>query len=193
MPIFLSFLKDLLCRQNGILKKFTDRFNHCIVDSCIVVIMSHGEENFWIQTSDCESMSDDYAHLVHLWEDVFPRFNNQYLPIMRNKPKLFIVQSCRGERVHRRIRITPAVNFQHRIQTDSGRSQLALNKYYEHHPEFNHMMVLQSTLPGYVSIRHEEKGSPFIQIACQIFQQFGKQLTLSEMVPEVKMIFLRIK
>ncbi len=157
------------------------------MDACVVAIMSHGEENFWIQTSDCESMTDDYAHLVHLWEEIFPRFNNQYFPMMRNKPKIFIIQSCRGEKPFRRIKVVPA-SLPRRLQYDSGRLRMAhddSSDYEENHPEFNHIMILQSTIPGYVSTRDEERGSPFIQTICSVFWKFGRRASLAEMIPEV--------
>lgn len=148
--------------------------------------MSHGEDNFWFQTSDCESIGNDYAHLVHMWDDVFPRFNNQYFPMMRNKPKIFIIQSCRGDRLHRRVQVTPVATHFRRspsIQYDSVSRRRV--DCLENHPEFNHMMVLQSTLPGYVSVRHEIKGSPFIQILCEVFKTYGRKKTLMDMIPEV--------
>ena len=48
--------------------------------------MSHGEEGF-IKMKDGEKVS---------LEDIFEMFNNKNCPALQEKPKIFIIQACRG-------------------------------------------------------------------------------------------------
>lgn len=48
--------------------------------------MSHGEKGF-IKMKDGEKVS---------LEDIFEMFNNKNCPALQEKPKIFIIQACRG-------------------------------------------------------------------------------------------------
>ncbi|KAH9383233.1 hypothetical protein HPB48_024312 [Haemaphysalis longicornis] len=73
-------MKDLLRRVS---KAESHRFADCLV----VILMSHGEERF-IYGSDGEKL--------HLRNDVYRTFNNEECPALKKKPKIFLVQACRG-------------------------------------------------------------------------------------------------
>ncbi|XP_077508544.1 caspase-14-like [Amblyomma americanum] len=56
-------------------------------DCLVVVLMSHGRQNYIYGV--------DFKPL-HLYEDIYERFNNENCPALQGKPKLFFVQACRG-------------------------------------------------------------------------------------------------
>lgn len=56
------------------------------VDSCIVIIMSHGRDEKSFFTSD---------NLYLSVNEVVERFSNRECPALKGKPKIFIFQYCR--------------------------------------------------------------------------------------------------
>lgn len=56
------------------------------VDSLIVVLMSHGSDQFIVGT---DNQKINVLDLVKL-------FNGDHCPAMINKPKLFLINACRG-------------------------------------------------------------------------------------------------
>ncbi|CAL4255171.1 unnamed protein product, partial [Meganyctiphanes norvegica] len=84
------------------------------VDSCIIVIMSHGDkEGFY--TKDHKRISIDYV--IH-------KFSNTNCPLLKDKPKIFILQFCRGSEVDEGVVIYDGTV----IQTDSSNIGVAVPK-----------------------------------------------------------------
>ncbi|CAL4217002.1 unnamed protein product, partial [Meganyctiphanes norvegica] len=67
--------------------EFTQRKDLRNVDSTVVIIMSHGNENYFF-TQDGGNISFDY---------IINRFNNHNCPELKGKPKFFIFDCCRGD------------------------------------------------------------------------------------------------
>ena len=67
------------------LTKFTSDKRHKDVHSCIVIIMSHGDKDYFI-TSDNEEIE---------YREIYNMFTNDKCPFLQGKPKLLIFQSCR--------------------------------------------------------------------------------------------------
>ena len=68
------------------LRDFAQLPQHSTVDSCVVVLLTHGLEG-QIYGSD--------AKLINLTE-VFGFFDGNVCPNLQGKPKFFLVQACRG-------------------------------------------------------------------------------------------------
>lgn len=64
-------------------------------DSCVVVILSHGTKH-GLQGVDSTGRDDDGTTVPV--EDLVAFFNRDNCPALRLKPKLFLIQACRGER-----------------------------------------------------------------------------------------------
>ncbi|XP_040335788.1 caspase-14-like isoform X4 [Herpailurus yagouaroundi] len=75
----------------GKISSFRDGLNEIKDDvgCCLVTLMSHGEKGF-IKMKDGERVS---------LEDIFEMFNNKNCPALQEKPKIFIIQACRGDHV----------------------------------------------------------------------------------------------
>lgn len=82
--ICYPILQDLLEK----ITSFRDELNEIKdnIGCCLVTLMSHGEEGF-IKMKDGEKVS---------LEDIFEMFNNKNCPALQEKPKIFIIQACRG-------------------------------------------------------------------------------------------------
>ena len=87
---------DLLKPHTGHISKFLDQFKVKNVDCCIVVVMSHGSEGYFM-TVDPEKHSNSDSNRVGIWNELLPLFNNRQCPQLVEKPKIFIIQACRGD------------------------------------------------------------------------------------------------
>ncbi|XP_016112666.1 caspase-1-A-like [Sinocyclocheilus grahami] len=82
---------------DGKVKNFSKRYEHRDADSTFVVIMSHGER---IQNKDAilgvhydpDLHPDDYFFV----EDIFTHLNSVNCPALIDKPKVILIQACRG-------------------------------------------------------------------------------------------------
>lgn len=68
-------------------RKFAKHPDHQLLDSCVVVVLSHGHYDNFVG-SDCAFLS------VH---DFITCFNAVNAPLLRGKPKIFFFQACRGK------------------------------------------------------------------------------------------------
>lgn len=71
------------------LRDFAQLAHHKSVDSCVVILLTHGLEG-QIYGSD--------AKLINLSE-VFNFFDGNFCPGLQGKPKFFLVQACRGGKI----------------------------------------------------------------------------------------------
>lgn len=159
------------------IKEFSKRDDLRKVDSCFVIVTSHGtedeENNTEIQGTDYHSASRQANYEKVLCTEVCDYFTAEACPQLAEKPKIFIFQLCRGKRKQKGVahcRITtdtcvvkptdePSLEILH-IQTTRN---------------YSDMLVVQSTLPGYVSYRDSITGSWFIQILCKVFMNHAHE------------------
>lgn len=152
---------DLKHPTEGILRKFRDQFlpGHEDVDACLVAIMSHGTGNL-IRTSD---PGDTY---IDLKEEIIKPFNNSFCRQLINKPKIFIVQACRGDSRDRgaiRTEQDGKIMADIRPQSPPGNFCPApTNGSGELLPSNEDILVCYSTVPGYVANRDTERGTWYI-------------------------------
>ena len=80
-------------------------------------------------------------------------FNAEWCPSLANKPKIFLVQACRGSQKGE----FPGPNADN-ILSDSTLSRSRL-------PKESDFLLAYSSVPGYVSFRMPDSGSFFIQVS----------------------------
>lgn len=74
-----------------------DVHNH--VDSCVMAILSHGDLDGMVYGVDCVRVN---------FKEMYGCFGSDKCPQLQDKPKLFILQACRGQRC-KLILIRPCV------------------------------------------------------------------------------------
>ncbi|GBP56820.1 Caspase Dronc [Eumeta japonica] len=126
------------------------------VDCVFVVVSSHGYERR--ATSDTDIRCSD-GGLVSSYA-IIERFNNHRCPKLKNIPKIFIFQICRGTNMDL---LSPPIHMFHpndRVEADGSSIQV---------PLYSDILIVHSTLPGFSSYRDQLLGSFYIQALCEVF------------------------
>lgn len=111
-------------------------------DSCLIFfIMSHGSNGKIFATDGPEIELSEFI-------DPFRNQKNIATKTMKDKPKLFFIQACRV------------------VHTDRNKASAATLKTFQN--EEADFLFSYSTVEGYKAIRHEEKGSWYIQGLCDL-------------------------
>ncbi|XP_031206012.1 caspase-14 [Mastomys coucha] len=130
------------------------------VSCAFVVLMAHGEEGL---------LKGEDEKMVRL-EDLFEVLNNKNCKALRGKPKVYIIQACRGE--HRDL------------GEELGGDEVAVIKNNPQTiPTYTDAIHIYSTVEGYLSYRHDEKGSGFIQTLTDVF--VNRKGSILELIEEV--------
>ncbi|XP_006162341.1 caspase-14 [Tupaia chinensis] len=117
------------------------------VSCAFVVLMAHGEEGV---------LEGEDGKFVKL-DNLFEALNNKNCQALRAKPKVYIVQACRGE------------------QRDSGERvggegvTLIKKDRPQTIPTYTDALHIYSTMEGFIAYRHDQKGSYFIQTLTDVF------------------------
>lgn len=123
------------------------------IGCCIVTLMSHGEQGF-IKMKDGEKVS---------LEKIFEMFNNKNCPALQRKPKIFIIQACRGEKVD------------YGVETDDEPMDSDDVKEKRRLPTFSDYFIVYPTQPNYVALRHPSNGSVMIEEMIEVFKDYGNR------------------
>ncbi|XP_063409571.1 caspase-6-like [Mytilus trossulus] len=140
------------------------------VDSLIVVLMSHGNNEF-ILGVDCERLN-----VI----DLIKKFNADHCPAMMGKPKMFIVNACRGDEQDSNPTSGSIPPCFDKTETDAGPISLDRRQ-----PANSDLLIAYSTFPGYVSFRDEEQGSWFIQCLEEVFRESASEEHVMDMLTQV--------
>lgn len=169
--------KDLKCEE---FKKVIDDFINLTksdkLDSVFVFIMTHGMRNdsnpreVELQMSDSGTINSDW---------ISDRFTSVYSKHLADIPKVIFIQACRGRKF----------DFGYWFEINSGHENLV---YYDNtdavktpKPLYSNLLVVFSTLPGFVAIRNPDTGAPFIQELCRVINKKSKTSHLQDMINEV--------
>ncbi|XP_038106416.1 caspase-6 [Culex quinquefasciatus] len=147
-------------------------------DSLMVFFLTHGEQNDRLVARD---------ETFHLYEFI-EHFTPAALPAMAGKPKLFVVQACRGGRLDRGVQLQSLVSglastLVTRFRFDTGSfvgANLVGGRRYTcpvqdnrifSYPEFADFLIAMSSHHGHVSFRNAQ-GSWYIQELCNVIESF---------------------
>uniref|UniRef100_A0A8C0TAV6 Caspase-14-like n=3 Tax=Canis lupus TaxID=9612 RepID=A0A8C0TAV6_CANLF len=128
------------------------------VGCCLITLMSHGENGF-IKMEDGEKVN---------LQDIFEMFNNKNCPALQEKPKIFIIQACRGER-----RDSGVETDDEPMESDDVSEKRRL-------PTFSDYFIIYPTQADHVALRHPRTGSVMIEAMSEVFKQYGNKWHIAD-------------
>ncbi|GFY59644.1 caspase-2 [Trichonephila inaurata madagascariensis] len=145
------------------LKKFKEQNKWSFVDSCVLIILSHGD-------------SDGYQDIIYGTDstyvkkaDIYQMFDNANCESLQFKPKMFFFQACRGTDEDSGGYVTEATDAAKKVKI----------------PSMSDLLVAHSTLPNHLSYRDLKKGSWFCQDLVQVFSEDYETQDLETMLKTV--------
>ncbi|XP_023620676.1 caspase-1-like [Myotis lucifugus] len=164
-----------------VLVAFAARPEHRTSDSTFLVFMSHG-----LLDRLCGTQHSDENPDVLPYDTIFRIFNNRNCPSLKDKPKVIIVQACRGEnRGELWVSDSPAAVTDSSSQSPENLEDDAV---YKAHVEKDFIAFCSST-PHNVSWRDTSKGSLFITQLIRCFQMYSWHWHLEEVFRKVQLSF----
>ncbi|XP_011202747.2 caspase-3 [Bactrocera dorsalis] len=131
--------------------------DHSENDCFVLVVMSHGAEG--------RIFASDMSYPVErLWQP----FLGDNCKSLINKPKIFFLQACRGERLDKPVVFSEFSVMTRQIGGPSQTEEIPPVITYAI-PNTADMLVMYSTFEKYYSFRNVENGSWFIQSLCDVF------------------------
>ncbi|NXI93128.1 CASP1 protein, partial [Psophia crepitans] len=168
----------------AVMKDFADHKEHWTSDSTFLVFMSHG-----VRAGLCGTKSRDETTDILSLDTIYERFNNKHCQALLGKPKVVIVQSCRG-RKKGSVMVSdsadpamPTLSLAHRIPEG-----LEDDAICEVHLESD-FAALHSSTPDTVSWRSPITGSVFIQHLIEEFRNHASNSDLQEIFRKVQYSF----
>lgn len=136
--------------------------DHTHNDCFLCVILTHGDDGGVIYGTDGNIPLDDLIAYV------LPNKCKN----LAGKPKLFFVQACRGTKLDKGMEVHDALGF----GPTMGAQKI---------PLWADMLIAYSSVPGYYSWRNCKNGSWFIQSVASVFERFGQELEIHQLMTKV--------
>ena len=108
-------------------------------------------------------------------QEVIETFSSKRCPTLIGKPKIFIIQACRGRRYNQAVELDDR-NDEQCDMIDSGATV---------HPNISDYLVAYSTIPGHVSFRNAKNGSVFIHNLVKVFRKHATNEDVITMLERV--------
>jgi len=158
---------------------------HQEADMAVVVILSHGKDGV-VYAADGQSINMEY---------IYEFFNNRNCPLLRGKPKFFIVQACRGDRPDQGVDTSEPSTAppspektlsQSKKRRAEGLDAIACtpdpSDIARARPTWEDMIIAYSTIPGYASLRDHDKGTWFVQSLVEVFMNHAHDTELVDLL-----------
>uniref|UniRef100_A0AAX7VNX5 Caspase a n=1 Tax=Astatotilapia calliptera TaxID=8154 RepID=A0AAX7VNX5_ASTCA len=172
--------RNLTVKIEEALQKFSKHPHLVHTDSVFVVIMSHGSLQ-GVCGTDCKPFEI---------ENIYKSLNTQNCPALHNKPKVIIIQACRGDEAG--LVVLPDEDLAKANITQQNSSLFASGRNIETdavvHKEKDFISLLSCT-PNTTSYRDESYGSYFIQYIVEIFKEFADVDHIEELFRKVMQRF----
>uniref|UniRef100_A0AAZ3SLX9 Caspase-6 n=1 Tax=Oncorhynchus tshawytscha TaxID=74940 RepID=A0AAZ3SLX9_ONCTS len=138
-----------------------------MADCFLCVFLSHGE-------NECVFARDGKLSI----RDLTHTFKGDRCPSLVCKPKIFIFQACRGDKHDEPV--SPIVDV---VDCEVHANQLVVDVGTVHTlPAGADFLMCYSVAEGYFSHRETLNGSWYIQDLCEVLQEYGTRLEITEMM-----------
>ncbi|KAG7333657.1 hypothetical protein KOW79_002064 [Hemibagrus wyckioides] len=139
--------------------------NHVDADCFVCVFLSHGE-NGHVYANDGQIEIKDITSL----------FRGDKCPSLVGKPKIFILQACRGDKHDDPVTPMDMVDSKdvNQVMVDAGVVQTL--------PAGADFIMCYSVAEGFYSHRETMNGSWFVQDLCELLEQYGSTLEFTELL-----------
>uniref|UniRef100_A0A2L2YLJ8 Caspase-9-like isoform X3 n=1 Tax=Parasteatoda tepidariorum TaxID=114398 RepID=A0A2L2YLJ8_PARTP len=204
---FLGFSVEVKHNMEGkdmkrYLKSFAKSDTLKTVDCCFVIILSHGDKHGIVYGTDSYALQKDEIHNM---------FSNINCENLRNKPKVFLYQACRGSGEDHGIEsadspneleyndsvtrnsvteTTDALKFETNTSpvldtTDAVPFKANFSSSLKKDPSENDILIVHSSHPDHKAYRDHICGSWFIQDIISVFKEEYKYYDLEYMLKSV--------
>ncbi|XP_043827307.1 caspase-3 [Dromiciops gliroides] len=150
---------DLTCKEIIDLLYNVSKEDHSQRSSFVCIILSHGEEGIIFGTDGSVEL-----------KRITSFFKGDKCRSLVGKPKLFIIQACRG------------TELDCGVETDSSTDDDITCQKIPVEADF---LYAYSTAPGYYSWRNSKDGSWFIQSLCAMLKQYAHRLEIMQILTRV--------
>ncbi|XP_053995481.1 putative inactive caspase B [Hylaeus anthracinus] len=171
-------------------KEFSQNKDLRKVDSCFVIISSHGNINANYEVTEIGGVDYDPEAKVHknskpvLCMDILDYFTSAACPHLAGKPKIFIFQLCRGDKLQTSLKVPRHTTDTTQLRISNSNDEMIKVKMNDNETMRNcaDMFVVHATLPGHVAFRDKITGSWFIQILCEVFMNYAHTTHLQDLL-----------
>lgn len=146
---------DLTCKEMLDLFRHAASQDHSESDCFVAVLLSHGEEGYIFGHDDKIAT-----------EDLLNFFRGDKCETLLGKPKLFIIQACRGTQLDPGADVNVYDAKRSFDNAFSGQNEIRI-------PAAADFLVCYSTVPGFYAWRNQANGSWFIQALTSAIDKYG--------------------
>ena len=148
--------------------------DHSKFDCLIVAILTHGREGNVLCGTDRKEIAV---------RDVINIFKADNCPSLAGKPKIILLQACRGALTDEGTTATGTVDFMEDSLLDAGPK--TKNRRKDTIPIMADFLIVCSTFSGYVAYRDCNKGSYFVSTLVDVVRRKARDEPLHDMITEV--------
>uniref|UniRef100_V9KZT1 Caspase-2 n=1 Tax=Callorhinchus milii TaxID=7868 RepID=V9KZT1_CALMI len=158
------------------LRDFALSADHRRTDSCVVVLLSHGVEG---------AIYGVDGKLVQI-HDIFQLFDNANCPNLQNKPKMFFIQACRGDRTDRGVDRLDGADAPGCEECDAGKERERTRRGKL--PTQSDIICGYACLRGTAALRNTRQGSWYIQALVKVFTERAHNTHVADMLVQVNAV-----
>ncbi|XP_018611670.1 caspase-6-like [Scleropages formosus] len=155
--------KEMVCKLERASKN-----SHEDDDCFVCVFLSHGEKDNIYAKDDMISI-----------QDIMSFFKGDACRSLVGKPKIFIIQACRGEKFDNPV---TAMCDDDDVLGGNAEQTVEEKAVLNTLPAGADFLMCYSVAEGYFSFRHIEHGSWYIQDLCEVLKQYGTSLEFTELL-----------
>lgn len=168
------------------IKKFSQYKELRNVDSCFIIISSHGNIHTQYEITEIVGVDRNEENEMQnsktvLCTDILDYFTAENCPHLAGKPKIFIFQLCRGDKKQKSVKKPRHTTDTSNLHTSEEMMGFKTNNK-ETMRNYEDMLIAHATLPGYVAFRDNITGSWFIQILCEVFMKYAHNTHVQDLL-----------